>query len=338
MTEYITRLRAMSCFAVVILHTALAASGSFAPDGAEQLGTILLKNLMLWSVPCFIMVTGTLLLTPGRKIPYRKLFGKYIKRVLLCILVFTALYIIVDLILGSTTPGPELIRDYVYKVAAGKSWSHMWYLYMLLALYLMLPIYRIVAAHAEEQEIKYMLVVLFVFLSVLPMVRTIFQTEIAFFICVSAIYPFYLFAGYYMHAEKIRLSFQLCLILLAVSTAGLAALTAAAYSRQIEAIRNMLGAYSFPLTLIQSVCVFSLFKDKNVAMRENKVWKTIDTLSFGIYLTHMIFLKILYVGLGFNPYEHGGVLLLLPIAVCVFILSAAATFVLKKVWGFRKIL
>ena len=319
--RYIERLRAVSCIAVVILHTALTAAGSFELTDGQRMWTMLLRNMMLWAVPCFIMVTGALLLDPGRNVSYKKLVFQYVKRIFICILLFTAVFEIFDLILFHQTPGWWTVKEYLYKVVAGRSWSHMWYLYMLIGLYLLLPFYRMIVSVAQKQDMVYLIIIYFVFLSVLPLLRTIFDIEIAFFICVSAVYPLYLFLGYYIHCGQLRIPMGLLLALLVVSTAGIGGTTVAAYAFQIDSLKTALGTYSFPLTLIQAVCIFSVFANAKGMRNESHFWSVLDRLSFGVYLFHMIFLKLLYVGIGYNPYRHGGGILLIPIALSVFIVS-----------------
>lgn len=334
---YITKLRAVSCIAVVILHTALAA-GSFEMTDTQRMWTMLLRNLMLWSVPCFIMVTGALLLSPARGMDYRKLFGRYIARMVLCILLFTAVFELFDVILTGEEPGLWILGEYAFKVIAGRSWSHMWYLYMLVGLYLLLPFYRMIAARAEKRDLLYLLGVYFVFLSVLPMLREVFDSDIAFFVCVSGIYPFFLFAGHLIHSGTAKIRRGMLWILLLISTGLLAAATAAAYLAPSELLQSLLGTYAFPPTVIQSVCVFGLFSEYGGGERGIRVWRSIDRCSFGVYLIHMLFLKLLYVGFGFDPYAHGGTALLIPVAAGVFAVSFLASAVMKRIPGLNRLI
>ncbi len=366
--SYITELRAVSCIAVVMLHTALAAAGSFEISDVERMWTMLLRNLVLWAVPCFIMVTGALLLDPGRSLGYGKLFSRYVKRVLLCILLFTAVFEIFDLILNRQAPGWWVVPEYLMKVISGKSWSHMWYLYMLLGLYLLMPFCRMMAADIQRKDMLYLIAVLFLFLSVLPMLREIFDSEIAFFSCVSAVYPLYLFLGYFIHSGQLRIPGAVLWGVFFLSTAGLIAATAAAYLLPSALLKELLGSYSFPLTLLQSVCVFALFARREmsdsfssgqlrtaslpigqepakshdcgqrVEKRGNGLLELIDRDSFGIYLIHMMFLKGIFVGLKFNPYRCGGVLVLIPLAAGVLLASMAVVRILKCIWGVRSLM
>ena len=337
--HYITALRAVSCVAVVLLHTCLAAAGTFELTLEQRTLTMVIRNLTLWAVPCFIMVTGALLLDPKRPLPYSKLFRKYVVRILLAIIVFTAIFLITDIVLNGEPQGMEAVAAFLYKVWAGKSWSHMWYLYMLLGLYFLMPFYRMIAAASKKQDFIYLLSIYFLFLSVLPMLRSITNDDIAFFICVSAIYPLYLFAGHIIHQGIFRIPSAPALFILASGSCLLSGLTIYAYRYDNDLLRDLLGAYSFPVTLLQSMSIFVLFPAAHY--RDGlffKILERIDRNSFGIYLIHMLFLKLLYVTAGFNPYNAGGVLMLFPVAAGVFCMSLITAEVLRRIPVFRRFL
>ena len=57
------------------------------------------ENLLMWAVPCFLMVSGALLLNPAKEIPLKKLFGKYIKRMFLALLIFTFIFQLFDILM-----------------------------------------------------------------------------------------------------------------------------------------------------------------------------------------------------------------------------------------------
>ena len=331
---YITKLRAISCIAVVILHTALAGSASFDITDSQRMWTMIIRNMMLWSVPCFIMVTGALLLNPEKDITYKKLFSKYIKRVVICILVFTAVFELFDVVLNGKQAVLWIVSEYAYKVVAGKSWAHMWYLYMLLGIYLLLPFYKMITRQIKKHDAVYLCIIYFLFLSFLPIIRDITGCEIAFFICTSTIYPFYLFIGYFIHSKTIIPRKTWMCILLALTSAGLIGLTAYAYMHNVDKLKGMLGTYAFPITVIQSVCVFSLFTMRESNSAINNLWVIIDKYSFGIYLIHMLILKTLFVALKFNPYQWGSVIMLIPVAICVFVVSLIVVAIFYKLISF----
>ena len=63
---FLSELRAIACIAIVILHTFYAAS-VYAPDHTAKIAALTTRNLMMWAVPCFVMVSGALLLDSARE-------------------------------------------------------------------------------------------------------------------------------------------------------------------------------------------------------------------------------------------------------------------------------
>ena len=102
----------------------------------------------------------------------------------------------------------------------------------------------------------------------------------------------------------------------------------------------MLSNYSFTLTAINSIAVFSLFSqtDFNREKTLHRMSNIIARCSFGIYLIHMVFLKIMFVGIKSNPYQLGGIPVLLITSVVVFVVSFAVIWLLKKIPFVRDII
>ena len=105
MTSYTDRntglslVRVIACLDIVILHTVFAANEYFA-DGitdTQNLFSRITENNMMWAVPCFLMVTGALQLDPARTIPLKKLYGRYILRVLIALVACCVIFRIFDM-------------------------------------------------------------------------------------------------------------------------------------------------------------------------------------------------------------------------------------------------
>ena len=163
---FLSELRAIACIAIVILHTFYAAS-VYAPDHTARIATLTTRNLMMWAVPCFVMVSGALLLDSAREVTYRKIFRKYIPRVLAALVLFSAVFQIFDDATGESGIQFKTILYGLQNAVTGSGWKHMWYLYLITALYLLLPFYRKIAASLNSKDTYYLLSVYLVFLSLL---------------------------------------------------------------------------------------------------------------------------------------------------------------------------
>ena len=70
----------------------------------------------------------------------------------------------------------------------------------------------------------------------------------------------------------------------------------------------------------------------------SRLLQKIDENSFGIYLIHMVFLKLVTFVWKWNPYAHGGLLMVLGLSLAVFAVSWAAVWLLRKIPGVKKVL
>ena len=80
---------------------------------------------------------------------------------------------------------------------------------------------------------------------------------------------------------------------------------------------------SSPIYLVLAISIFSLCKQINEFKTQwvVKLINAIDSCSFGIYLIHLIPIKIFIAKLKFNPYSFGGILGVLIFSIAMMILS-----------------
>lgn len=125
-------LRILACLGVITIHTSgspivhqMVESGS-----AWYIECMVLNGLVRWAVPVFAMLTGFFLLDPQKEIPIKRLFSKYLAR------------IIVSLAFWSFFYAASLHKPFY---PLGSQEGHFWYLEMLIGLYLCIPILRLVS-------------------------------------------------------------------------------------------------------------------------------------------------------------------------------------------------
>lgn len=329
-------LRVIACIGIVLLHTLNGAIGLYGSTISvnEQIISLTVKNLLLWCVPCFVMVTGALLLNPEKEISYVKLFKKYILRIIFALLFCCIVFSIFDLIVHGDTFTFHIIVEIIQDFFLGTSWSHLWYLYLIIGLYLMIPIYKIITKNAKSRDIKYILILYLIFLSIMPTLN-IFGLNISFYILVSTIYPFYAFFGYAYYQKIIELRNYQSLLLIILSSIGLVLVNIYQYKFGYAFLEVLLN-YSSILVVLQSVGIFALFV--NFKGKSNKVIESLDSASFGIYLLHMIFVRLILKYLEFNPYNFIPLVSFFILVITVVLCSYVIVFILKKLPVFNKFL
>ncbi len=317
---YLSYIRAIAAVAIVILHTAFAYAGMEGISSTTVKAAMTIRNCFLWAVPLFVMVSGTLLLDPNKTITYRGIFHKYIKRALILIVAFTLMNEAFDVLLLGKRYETAFILEYIIKMLTDGSWPHMWYLYMLVGLYLLLPIYRLAVKNMERKDYQYLLTVYFIFLSLQPFVLSLFHVQSAFYIMTTTIYPFYFFAGYAIDKEYIKIptSYASIGVVLGVLVTALSTM----YMKDYSFIH-----YSFPFVILQSLCIYVLFKNIKGLEKYDKVLNQMDYVSLGVYLLHLFGIRFLFTVMGMNQ----NIWMIIPVACISYAFSFICTYAYKKI-------
>lgn len=125
-----------------------------------------------WAVPVFMLCSGALMNRPDRELPLKKLFGRYLLRLAASLTVWAAFYEVLRLWLSrGTAPLGDLFRQAGLHLLYGNNYYHLYYFWFVFALYFALPLTRLLARHASETELRYILAVWLLAGGVLPFIR-----------------------------------------------------------------------------------------------------------------------------------------------------------------------
>ena len=327
----LSSLRILSCLGIAALHTVNAAEILYRGELSAFADTVSLavSNCLRWAVPCFVMITGALLLDPERELTARKIYGKYLLRVLSALVLFSFIYRFFSLAMNGEALTLQVFGEVLLKIVTADGWAHLWYLYVLTGLYLLLPFYRMITRAAADREILLLLLIYGLFVSVFPLLQ-LFGLRIGFSIPVISIYPFYLFAGYAFSRGMVRLPKPAAVIVIAVTEI----LLILAVFGNGDGRFSVLLSYSSVPVVLQACALFSVFSgESGKSGRFDRVIWAADRCCFGIYLVHMIFLRLFLRYWTWDPYRVQPVLSMTGIAALVFLLSFLVTWILKKYRG-----
>ena len=332
-------MRVIACVGIIVLHTVFAANEYYAAKVtlSENLVSRMVENNMMWAVPAFVMVTGVLQLNPEKTLTLRKLYGKYILRILIALVCCCIVFRIFDMIMdGEPLNAVGVLQAFVELVTA-KCWGHLWYLYLLIGLYILLPFYRMIIERASEKELRYLCLVYLVFVSIFPMIES-FGIHIGFYISESIIYPLYLLLGYMIFYGMIRISRGAGVALIAVSTIIILGMDVMKNSASIDIPSELFG-YASPFVIFQTIGVFAVVCSAREAEgKGSRLLETLDKCSFGIYLIHMVFIRLLFRYMGWNPFDTLPVVTLALAIIGIFLVSFIITWLLRKIPGVNKVL
>lgn len=332
-TEYLNYLRVLAAFAVLMLHV-ICTPIVFCQDlysSVELFFVRFFRNLLNWCVPVFVMITGVLFLNPDKEIPLRKLFKKYISRFVIVILTFGTLYSLMELIFEDRSISVAKILLALKNAIVGKSWDHMWYVYMAIGLYLLIPLMKIVVKNLSDKVLYYSLGVLFLTASILPYVKKFIDFTNHF--SMVSIYIFYLLLGYALHFKNFRLKniYSIVILILYAVYVGLIQLSPFFIIENNAALKTL--GYESPIVVLAAFAIFSLCK--NIS-RESKVIKFIAPLTFGIYIMHPVFINFCYKVLHLTVEKYSLGISLFIVSLITIVGSIVATFILRLIPFVRK--
>ena len=214
----------------------------------------------------------------------------------------------------------------------------MWYILMTIGLYICVPIIRYVVNNASDKIVGYWIIIMFVFVSVIP-----FFSELKIYYLSNVVaqltkymemyfllgYTLYFVLGYYLFTKN--LSVRIKRIIYSIGIISL--LVTFIWKVFINSDVAIL-TYLHPNIVLFSLAVMLFFKEKinlnSISYLLKKVIVTLSKLTYGIFLIHVLVLKVLY---------HCGInLSILPayfsiplISLVVFIVSGIVIFVISKI-------
>ena len=321
---YLDLLRFTAISAVLLLHIISGITDTI-PDQltTAQLGVYhSLKSFCTIGVPIFLMISGTLFLAPEKKLTLKALFQKYLRKIVLALVLFGTFFAIMELVIVTGTFSISYLWDGFVNMLCGNSWAHMWYLFALIGLYLFLPLLKIFTKHANKQTYLYLLILLFVIGSLLPTLETAFNLQFGFMMPITGICLFYYMCGYFLHThvEK-KASYQ------KIATGILIAMALLLIYGCVCKVHYHFS-YESPIIIIMSVCIYYL---ASCSKREWPMCSKWRDYYFGMYLVHTVFLNLAYKWFHITPLLFGGYILLPLFWLGTFLLSLLTAWIMKKI-------
>lgn len=333
---YIEWLRALAAFAVVGIHITMTEPNncSVAQIGkSNYMALTSVYALVQWAVPVFLMISGGLLLR-SKSISKAKV-KKYIVRMFFVLLMFGTVYSILELVFSERRLSLPMLYKGIIMTFEGKSWSHLWYLYVLIGIYIILIPLKVYVDHIELREVASFIAVLIVGNFLIPTLNILFGVEIKNLMVITQ-YVTYFLIGYVLAGIpntkggiwiSVYLGTSILKIVIQCTTV----------------IRTGEGSELFLndriLTLFQAIAVYMYIMNVAKSRKLNKIIKSIGDCSFGIYLIHPFFINLLYKSMRITPTNFLEVYFSIPLLwIIVFCVSWIGTLVLKKMPVFNRIL
>jgi len=151
--------KALAVCGVLLIHCSANRFALYDVGSASWLLTAFWGLVGRWAVPVFLLCSGALMNDPGRELPLKKLFSRYLLRLALALSVWAGLYELLRIYMQRGAASLSVLlaqaaRDWFY----GDTYYHLYYFYFAIALYLSLPLTRLIARYASDMEIRYLLI------------------------------------------------------------------------------------------------------------------------------------------------------------------------------------
>ncbi len=343
-------IRILATLAVVMIH-ASSDTVKGAPTGsADFIIANILDSISRIGVPLFVMLSGALMLNESREIPIKKIFktaGSFFVLLLIWSVAYAAVYQIVIPILSGNDVS---IKNFIYKSIFGH--THLWYLYMLVGLYLLLPILRLFVKKENSNYVLYFILLAMVFKFSVPLASFAFDKVAGgfvtsenlisayadqFYLDVLGEYITYYLIGWYISNVDIKKNIRLALYILGAAGMITTVLGPQIFSTDTSRPLGLFYANSSINVLLYSVGVFLfifyLFKEKDGGMTSPVITK-LSGLTFGTYLIHMMLLTLIS-----KAINIGNLIVEMPVEwlICV-VASFGASYVMSKIPIVKKLI
>lgn len=325
---WIDNLRAVCAIGIVLLHVAAKMSRNY--DKVSENDWLISNfyiNLARFGVPIFIMMTG--LLSLGKQYTFKH-FTKKFSRVLVPFLFWSFIYIIFKILIlhfkNHIILNFNFVIEYSYlELVTGVAY-HMWYIYMLLRIYLLLPlINQWIMVSNQKQQLCFMIVCFLVLFIFCKFFDTIYLSN---YIMRYAEFLGYLVLGYYLVRRKYKYNIKYyiisCIIIFLLSYLYIcfdsytATINSGVYTEQFK-----------PWDLFQALSVFLLFYLVPIFNKKNKILSLISEYSYGIYLIHVLIIG-LFDNIGLDALSFNPLFSIPIITFCTLIISILLLYILNK--------
>ena len=345
--QFLDVLRVLATCAVVLMHVLTGATdvtdASIVPEYRSLLLSVM--DLVTWCVPIFLLISGYLFLNPGRTLTYPVMIKKYCRRIALAILLFGVPYAASELVVAERTFRIRMIPEALKMTLMGHTWSHMWYLYLILFLYLITPLLKKVLRVLPVWGVAAVMAVIFLGSSVAPFLNKVLDVNSIPVLPDGGVYFLYYLCGYFFAVREVCVDKGRNVWL----TAAVAVLALGMILSRTLAGFSIQMAYNYPFTVLLAVLLFAA--GWNGSIKKHRIpWQEAGALSFAVYLVHPVYVNLLYKFVKITPFtvlEQCGVqsvaagqavLILLLAAFCLVVLAlaTATAWVLRKIPVLRK--
>ncbi len=340
---FIHYLRIFACLLIVIKHVAGSAVDYFfnaaSYENSIRIALLTINNVLWFAVNLFFMITGFIYLSDEKECTYKSI-GKNIIRLFLYLLIFGLIFTLLLQIIGGrrlfslndffnllgTRPiTTDLVLKSFRDVLAGRNqWGHMWFMYEIIKIYLILPIIKPFVKENDKN--------IFILLGIIILCNYIFPIiSKSYGITIYNFFP----AGIYLIMTVIGGAFAKIykkiknLYSYIGAAIAIALMAYYCYGNIAQGRIRIIGVTNF-ITIAIATLTFTAFVNLN---KELRFLKLISKCTLLIYLLHPMAIHIFYGILKLNLLKYN-LMLSVPFAtLCIFVSTLIIALIIEFILG-----
>lgn len=314
-------LRIFASLAVVLIHI-LTGSASYhetvtgitAPDW-----TVIVHDFLYWAVPVFFMITGYCICSK-EECTYKYCF-KHIKKYVIMLFTVGLLFAILELIFDKGSFSFSLLTEAILNIINGKSWAHMWFIYAIIGVYLVLPV---IHKFMRTKENYILVILLFIFTILLPQINDLLGTSIDIY------FPFGNFIFYVCFGALIA-NIKLDKIPTILISVGCLLIWIGSI---VDDPFRKVGYYNI-FVCLSAVAIFMLFC--LIDYNSSRFVSVMADCSWGVYIIHPVIINFVLKFLKLDMLASYGVLKTILFYIVTTVISFVGIYIIRKIPILKKI-
>lgn len=331
-------IKIIACILVIINHSA---GYIFEYAGKTNTTTTvysIIFSICKMGVPLFILSTGYLLLKDDKVDSYKKTFQR-IYRIIIPLLGISFLHYIWVVGINKIN-----IIEFLTKFITQPRQIYLWYLYMLIGLYLIIPFIQKMLKNFEKKDYLVFTILFLIIPSILPLLKVFFSISFSHYFS-QALFPIFialLVSGNYIAKIDLKRSYLftavICFILSISAFSGYMIYT----YQTTQKISYALDSYNL-LLILPAITLFYIcryiFENKSFNKITSKIISEISLTTFGTYLFHFLIIYQVYnLGIIQKIFSFNVYLGFITLISSIFIGCTILVFILRRIPIIKKFL
>ncbi|MCF7974034.1 MAG: acyltransferase family protein [Phycisphaerae bacterium] len=300
-TSYIDVLRIVASFFVVLAHVAGGSADNFVVFSNPWWLCKGLFFFCLWTIPVFVMMSGALLLSHAPT-SIRAFYRRRFTRIGVPLVFWTIFYLGLRLVLDQKSWTLPQILDLLLQ---GNAYYHLWFLYMIAGLYLVTPYLQILAEHLTTRQCLAAILLILIGADIFHLCNVMMWGTRPSVFALFVPYMGYYLLGYIIHHKwpKGRLPGLWVAAGTAISVVYLMCLAHPFIQLRSQQYGIFFfGFFSAPIACM-AIGIYWAFRETCIKPLNPRL-QHLASCTLGIYIVHLLVLKLMQIGLADEVSDH----------------------------------